>query len=376
MCYLFPTARIAKDCQAFLKSREPEISSRTSHLAVPCGDEQLHIYPVFMQEEHASWGKQFWQHTGDGISSRFAARCLSSLKSPPPSAPPRGSASNRGFARNKHYAKSSVSDLDSFSSTDTSPTSATFDENKTEDDPIRYVEERYGRNLARRLAPLAKVALRRRIAGVLQDSPMETVSSEYASTSSLDYKKEATSLAHAASADVYSYKSSRIGINEDDVYLYSAGMSAIYHSHKLAMQHQLDQNRPVGKSICFGFPYTDTLKILQKWGPGCIHFGNGLEEDLDAFEELLKKNRAEGETPFLSVFTEFPSNPLLRSSDLKRLRTLANEYGFLLVVDETIGTFVNVEVLPLCDIVVSSLTKVFSGDGNVMGGRSVYQLLV
>jgi len=41
----------------------------------------------------------------------------------------------------------------------------------------------------------------------------------------------------------------------------------------------------------------------------------------------------------------------------------------MLVVDETVGNFVNVDVLPFADIVVSSLTKVFSGASNVMGGR-------
>ena len=42
---------------------------------------------------------------------------------------------------------------------------------------------------------------------------------------------------------------------------------------------------------------------------------------------------------------------------------------FLIVVDESIGNNVNVEVLPYADMVVSSLSKVFSGDSNVMGGR-------
>ena len=40
-----------------------------------------------------------------------------------------------------------------------------------------------------------------------------------------------------------------------------------------------------------------------------------------------------------------------------------------MIVDETIGNFLNVNVLPFSDVVVSSLTKVFSGDSNVMGGR-------
>lgn len=73
----------------------------------------------------------------------------------------------------------------------------------------------------------------------------------------------------------------------------------------------------------------------------------------------------------MSLFCEFPSNPLLKSPDLKRLRKLADEYKFLIVVDETIGNFCNVAVLEHADMVVSSLTKVFSGDSNVMGGSMI-----
>lgn len=43
----------------------------------------------------------------------------------------------------------------------------------------------------------------------------------------------------------------------------------------------------------------------------------------------------------------------------------------MIVVDETIAGFVNVEVAGLADVVCSSLTKVFSGDSNVMGGSLV-----
>ena len=86
---------------------------------------------------------------------------------------------------------------------------------------------------------------------------------------------------------------------------------------------------------------------------------------------ILEKEKTDhpDKPPALALFTEFPSNPLLRCADLPRLRKLADKYDFLIVVDETIGNLVNFEVLPYADVVVSSLSKVFSGDSNVMGGR-------
>ena len=118
------------------------------------------------------------------------------------------------------------------------------------------------------------------------------------------------------------------------------------------------------------FPYTDTLKILEKWGPGCHFLGRGLDENIDELEAILEReSKTSSSPPVLALFTEFPSNPLLRSADLPRLRALADKHDFLIVVDETLGNFVNVEVLPYADVVVSSLSKIFSGDANVMGGR-------
>jgi hypothetical protein len=90
------------------------------------------------------------------------------------------------------------------------------------------------------------------------------------------------------------------------------------------------------------FPYIDTLKITEKFGPGSQFYGFGSAEELDDLE--------------------------------KRIRHLADKYDFCVVVDETIGNFINVNVLPYADVVVSSLTKVFSGDSNVMGGGQVFPL--
>lgn len=96
-----------------------------------------------------------------------------------------------------------------------------------------------------------------------------------------------------------------------------------------------------------------------------------MDADIDALEILLEQESAidRNKPPVSALFTEFPSNPLLRSADLTRLRALADKYDFLIVIDETIGNFMNVQVHQYADLVVSSLTKVFSGSSNVMGGR-------
>jgi cystathionine gamma-synthase len=150
-------------------------------------------------------------------------------------------------------------------------------------------------------------------------------------------------------------------LQEHDVYLFPAGMNAIFNAHRALLAA-----RPQMKSINFGFPYVDTLKILQKFGPGCVFYGNGSDEDLDDLEKSLRSGER-----FLSLFCEFPGNPLLKCPDLTRIRKLADEFDFAVVVDETIGTFANINVLPVADIVVSSLTKIFSGDSNVMGGSAI-----
>lgn len=115
---------------------------------------------------------------------------------------------------------------------------------------------------------------------------------------------------------------------------------------------------------------------MQKWGPGCHFLGHGLDADIDELETIIAREISDSPLipPILALFTEFPSNPLLRSADLPRLRALADKYDFLIVIDETLGNFVNVEVLPYADMVASSLSKVFSGDANVMGGRLVWLL--
>ena len=73
------------------------------------------------------------------------------------------------------------------------------------------------------------------------------------------------------------------------------------------------------------------------------------------------------------LVTEFPSNPLLNCHDLHQLRSLANQYNFALIIDDTIGNFANIDLLKsgIADIVSTSLTKLFNGRGDAIAGSII-----
>ena len=84
---LFPSHRAGNACSLFLSDRANkdglEISSRVVqyHVHGPLKSSPIELYIIFFPENHFSLAKQFWQHTGLGISSRLAERCLSVLDS-------------------------------------------------------------------------------------------------------------------------------------------------------------------------------------------------------------------------------------------------------------------------------------------------------
>ena len=115
------------------------------------------------------------------------------------------------------------------------------------------------------------------------------------------------------------------------------------------------------------FLYVDTFKVLGKvYGLEYRLYGHASPAELAALDSQLAAG-----LKIDALYTEFPGNPLLRSPDLKRLHELSQRYDFLLVVDDTVGTFVNVALIQSCDIICTSLTKMFSGACNVMGGSLV-----
>ncbi|QLG71678.1 hypothetical protein HG535_0C00260 [Zygotorulaspora mrakii] len=168
---------------------------------------------------------------------------------------------------------------------------------------------------------------------------------------------------------------------EKVVYLVSSGMSSIFtarrflthweesRASKYSSSHEntsKDQNTSVcNTAAIFGFPFKDTQVILRTFGT-CKFYGFGDSRDIDSLKNYLD---APGNR-ILAVFIETPSNPLLNMPDLKKLRKLADKYGFFIVIDDTIGGL-NVDVLGYADIICTSLTKLFNGSSNVMGGSVI-----
>ncbi|KAK9465029.1 pyridoxal phosphate-dependent transferase [Lipomyces arxii] len=336
---IFPSYKIACKCRTYMKrlTKITDPNIRVVEVTVPPPSKGVHanISVVFFPSEEAALAKSFWQHAGDGVSSRMAEYCLERLKSIDAHKAEKMSI-KESFKSAPHtfkrYAKKMLESP--------SVTASSEDESDESREFATYLEERFGRNLDISFVQQVKVALRRRIAGTLEDN--------------LDVSQVLESAPQETTRDVE-------GLTEDDVFLYPTGMSSIFNAHQLV----LAVSEPL-KSVCFGFPYLDTLKILSKWGPGVHFYGNGESEDLLELEKLL-----EGGEKISALVCEFPSNPLLKSPNLRGIRRLANKFDFLVVVDETIGNFMNIHVLEYADIVVSSLTKVFSGDSNVMGGSLV-----
>ncbi|KAH8669427.1 pyridoxal phosphate-dependent transferase [Ilyonectria robusta] len=156
-------------------------------------------------------------------------------------------------------------------------------------------------------------------------------------------------------------------VTEDMIFLYPTGMTAIFKAHQLLCRLRR------GKTVVFGFLYELTPKLLRMYGSSLETFGNGTQEELDKFEDMLKVQKYDDPLNHVqAVWCECASNPLLKTVNLEKLRQLADKYGFFIVVDDTIGSVANIDVLDVADIIVTSLTKSFSGYANVMAGSITF----
>lgn len=144
---------------------------------------------------------------------------------------------------------------------------------------------------------------------------------------------------------------------ERDCFFFETGMAAIF-----SLYRAVTKVFPGRKTLQLSFPYVDALKIQEHFGVGvdfvCEATGGGFEKALATIRE----------GHYAAVFCEVPSNPLLRTVDVLALAEACREVDTVLLVDDTVASHANVDVLSVADAVSTSLTKWLSGVGDVMGG--------
>lgn len=148
-------------------------------------------------------------------------------------------------------------------------------------------------------------------------------------------------------------------IPAEDIFIFTSGMSAIG-----SVLRSLPGTKAGKKTLQIEFPYVDSLKIQELFGHGVVYLNEAVGE---SFDEALQRIR-QGE--FAGVFTEVPSNPLLRTIDLARVAEACAQGQTPFIIDDSSSGPLNVDALKFADVVTGSLTKWVSGAGDVMAGMA------
>lgn len=169
-----------------------------------------------------------------------------------------------------------------------------------------------------------------------------------------------------AYTDVVVAMADAFGAPATHVRLASGGMNAFYSTFRAISEIQEKRSRFLWVQL--GWLYVDTIEILRK-----MSGGDGrhviLKDVLDiaAVEQLLEDRGQE----IAGFVTEVPTNPLIQTPDISRLRELTERYDIPLILDPTLASPLNIDVLPHCDVVVNSLTKYAGSEADVLMGAVV-----
>lgn len=140
------------------------------------------------------------------------------------------------------------------------------------------------------------------------------------------------------------------------------GANAFWGAYESISELQAGRGRDIWLQL--GWLYVDTGMVLERFARA-----DGPEKwvtahCLDEVETYLATHGAR----VAGIVCETPSNPLLETVDVQRLSELAQRHGAKLVLDPTVASLVNVDVLPYADAVVCSLTKYAARGADVLAG--------
>jgi cystathionine gamma-synthase len=148
-----------------------------------------------------------------------------------------------------------------------------------------------------------------------------------------------------------------------DLFLAPSGMNAIWSAFRAAADLQASRGRTVWLQL--GWLYLDTIAILKKFTATPADYVYLRDVfDLTALERILARHGPR----IAGLVAEVPTNPLIQTPDLPALAALCRRHGALLVVDPSISSVFNLNVLPHADLVVSSLTKYTASEGDLTAG--------
>ncbi len=166
-----------------------------------------------------------------------------------------------------------------------------------------------------------------------------------------------------ATAEILDTLSPLLEVDRDSIVLSNTGMNAFFAAFEAVRSVQSPKDRNTWIKV--GWLYTDTMHILDKLSGE--HAAN--IEVLNIFDlEPLERALAERGDTIAGIVTEAPTNPLIQTMDLERIRKLATKSGAYLIVDPTVASPANIDVAPYSDIIVNSLTKYAANEGDVMLG--------
>jgi cystathionine gamma-synthase len=154
--------------------------------------------------------------------------------------------------------------------------------------------------------------------------------------------------------------------SKNNIYLTSSGMNSIYSVYNSVTKIQRKNKKTIW--IQFGWLFMDTMELIKKLGisePDNFVIYNIF--DIEKLESILI-NRSDN---IAGIITEVPSNPLVQTPDIKSIQNIANKYNCIFVIDSTLGTPHNINVLSYADLIVESLTKYASGSADLMLGAII-----
>lgn len=153
------------------------------------------------------------------------------------------------------------------------------------------------------------------------------------------------------------------GTEASDRLLAANGMNAIQAAWRATAELQAARGRSVW--IQLGWLYLDTIALLRRWAVTPADYV--YLPDVTDVDALRQACAAAGER-LAGLVTEAPTNPLVQTPDLAAVSAAVWAAGGRVLVDPTLVSPFNVDVLPWADVVTTSLTKYAGNAGDLVAG--------